>query len=260
MGVCDRRFGLVDCSQCGERVSWPTPPAVLRAGVGGSDFWKTGFELLALLSKHARLRNDDRVLDVGCGLGRVAYLLSAVLDEGSYCGLDIVPDFVTWCRANLELDASRFEFIHADISNSMYNPRGRVPAEAFRFPAADDAFTLTIATSLFTHLSAAAVVNYLHEIHRTLATGGRLFASFYVLDEESLQRVQTGETDPPFAVPTEHGLLSSATDPDAATAFDALWLHEAFLAAGYTFDAYLPGTWRADDGPTYQDLVVARKA
>ncbi len=240
-------------------MNWPTPPAALRAGVGGSDFWKTGFELVALLTKHARLRNDDRVLDVGCGLGRVAYLLSAVLDEGSYCGLEIVREYVDWCRENLGLDASRFEFLHADISNSMYNPRGSVTAEEFRFPQPDGAFTLAIATSLFTHLSARAVTNYLNEVHRTLAPGGRLFASFYVLDNESLPRARAGISDPSFQVETEHGMLTSASDPDAATAFDAVWLHHEFLRAGYTIEAYVTGTWRATEGATYQDLVVARR-
>lgn len=258
MGERRRGDGLVGSSQCDERVSWPTPPAALRAGVGGSDFWRTGFELVATIDRYTRIRSDDRVLDIGCGLGRVAYLLSAVLDQGSYCGLDIVREYVDWCRGNLPVDADRFEFIHADVTSSMYNPNGSMTPEEFRFPHADRAFTLAIATSLFTHLSAGAVTNYLGEIGRTLQRGGRLFASFYVLDDESLLRVRAGVSDPAFTIATDHGLLTSSTNPDAATAFDAVWLHQEFLRAGYTIEAYVPGTWRAAEGATYQDVVVAR--
>ena len=239
---------------------WPTPPDYLRGGVGAGVFWKVGFEIVSLIGRHAGINADDRVLDVGSGLGRVAYLIAQVLEAGTYTGIDNVRDYVEWCNAQLGLDRTRFQFEYADVYSTMYNPAGTITPETFRFPYNDDTFTLVVATSLFTHLSAVATANYLREIYRTLAPGGRLFATFFVLDEDSRSAIASGTTCPEFSVEIPYGLIANANSPDEAVAFDSKWLHQAFLGTGYVLDAFLQGTWRRASGTTHQDLVVARKS
>lgn len=239
---------------------WPTPPPSLRAGVGQGDFWKVGFEVVSLVERYARIRPDDDVLDVGCGLGRIAYLLAPLLETGSYVGLDNVPEYIRWCSTELGLDPGRFRFTFVDVYSSMYNPSGSVAPATVRFPWADGTFSLAIASSLFTHLSAEGTANYLNEIRRTLITGGRLFSSFFVLDEVSRAAIASGPTEPRLTAGASHGLVSEASNPDAAIAFDADWLKEVFTMAGYVLEVYQPGTWRRGEGPTHQDIVVARRA
>jgi SAM-dependent methyltransferase len=54
--------------------------------VGGGDFRAIGDDLLGVLVAHARLRPDDRVLDIGCGAGRIARPLAAHLSPtGGRC-------------------------------------------------------------------------------------------------------------------------------------------------------------------------------
>ncbi|HEX8170192.1 MAG TPA: class I SAM-dependent methyltransferase [Thermoanaerobaculia bacterium] len=241
--------------------TWPTPPEWLRAGVGQDDFWKVGFQLVTLIDRYARIGRDERVLDAGCGLGRVGYLLAQILGaESTYDGFDGVRAYVDWCRDGYGLDPARFRFTHVDVANTMYNPQGALRAETLRFPFGDDAFTLTIATSLFTHLSAAATVNYIGECHRTLRPDGRLFATFYVLDPDSRRAIGSGTTEPLFTTDFAEGMISDANDPDAAIAFDSDWLAGVFTRAGFALEAYVPGTWRRGDGATHQDIVVARKS
>ncbi len=43
-------------------------------------------------------------------------------------------------------------------------------------------FDLIIATSIFTHLQPGAAQNYIFQCARFLETGGRLFATFYLLE------------------------------------------------------------------------------
>ena len=232
----------------------PSPPAHLLAGVGWGDFWENGFHLAELIEQATPLRPDERIVDAGCGLGRVTWPLSHLLGEqGTYDGIDTVPEYLEWCRNGLWLDPDRFRFHLADIYSSFYNPAGTTKPEEFRFPFADGTFTLA------THLSAAATVNYLYELARVLAPGGRLFASFFVLDDESREALATGPTAPEFKTPFEHGLLSDPDNPDFAIAFDATWLHQAFLLAGFEIGAYAQGLWRRTPGPTHQDVVVARR-
>src|SRR5437016_675518 len=67
-----------------------TPPRRLSSYVGRGDFRGTGEEFLELFRTLADLRADDRVLDIGCGIGRMARVLVPVLaPPGSYDGFDI---------------------------------------------------------------------------------------------------------------------------------------------------------------------------
>src|SRR5436305_6674151 len=131
-------------------------------GIGSGDFWQTGNQIGGLAMATARLYPDDRILDAGCGLGRVALPLSRLLDRrGSYDGFDTSREYVDWCIRSLPLDGERFRFHHFDIQSSHYNERGAISADAFSFPWPDHSFTLAIAVSLLMHLSAAATKNYM---------------------------------------------------------------------------------------------------
>jgi SAM-dependent methyltransferase len=238
----------------------PELPSHLLHGVGPGDFWAVGHHTLALLQKLAHLGATERVLDVGCGLGRVAWPLGQVLDADSvYDGFDTLAVYVDVCRTSLGLDPARFRFHHFDLHSSLYNPNGALKAEDFRFPWNDGSFTLAIATSLFTHLSPEAATHYLREIHRTLAPGGRLYATFFVLDDQARDLMRERPTDPDFRVPFPEGMYADADNPEAAVAFEAQWLLQTFLSAGYRIEQYAPGTWRRTIGAEYQDVVVAAR-
>ena len=236
----------------------PLPPESLLAGVGAGDYWQVGERALSLLNELVRLRSSDRVLDVGCGLGRLAWPLAQKLNRaGSYDGLDAVKAYTDWCVGSLGLDPGRFRFHHADIRTTFYNPNGTIEAKDFRFPWADESFTLTIATSLFTHVLADATVQYVREIARTLRRDGRLFASFFLLDAAGKEAAATGSRRQKFGFPTEHGLVENPAVPESAVAFDADWLFETFAAAGLNVTATYPGLWKGKTGLEYQDLIVA---
>ncbi|MEA2415740.1 MAG: hypothetical protein QOI58_2397 [Thermoanaerobaculia bacterium] len=238
----------------------PDPPAHLMGGIGAGDFWQIGNEIAGLTMATARLYPNDQILDVGCGLGRVALPLSRLLDQrGSYDGFDTSREYIEWCTRNLPLDLTRFRFRHFDIQSSHYNESGAIAAEAFPFPWPDYSFSLAIAVSLFTHLSAAAATNYLREIARTLKPNGRLFASFFVLDEQSRHLVESDTTDPRFTTRFDEGMIGDPANPEAAVAFNAEWLAEALASAGLVFDAFYPGRWRHLPVMSHQDILVAHK-
>ena len=238
----------------------PEPPAHLIGGIGPGDFWQIGNEVVGLTMATARLYPDDRVLDVGCGLGRIALPLSRLLDQhGRYDGFDTSREYIEWCQRTLPVDSARFHFQYFSIRSSHYNEQGSIAAETFAFPWPASSFTLTIAVSLFTHLSAAATRNYLNEIARTLSPRGRLFASFFVLDEQSAPLAEHGTTHPRFSARFNEGMISDAANPEAAVAFNSEWLAEALSSAGLVFDAFYPGRWRHLAVVSHQDILVAHK-
>jgi SAM-dependent methyltransferase len=238
----------------------PIPPDFLLSGVGPGDYVEAGDLTVALLERYAGLGPTDRVLDVGCGLGRVAWPLAQKLGPGgSYEGFDVAPAYIQWCRENLGLDPTRFHFRHVDLRTRFYNPHGALEPADFAFPWPDAAFDLAIATSLFTHLLPFTVERYLREIARTLAPSGRLFATFYLLDERVRGPARAGVTEPSFPAPIEHGLVHDTAVPEKAVALEADWVLGALSAAGLVLTGVHPGRWQAETGPYYQDVVTAAR-
>src|SRR5262245_2380217 len=67
--------------------------------VGGGDFEKIGREFKSYFIDLANLQSNHRVLDVGCGIGRMAVPLTSYLSqEGEYYGFDIVARGIDWCQ------------------------------------------------------------------------------------------------------------------------------------------------------------------
>ena len=68
-----------------------TPTRVKRAFTGQGDFKETGNLFFQYFIELGELKPSERVLDVGCGIGRMAIPLTKYLDErGRYEGFDIV--------------------------------------------------------------------------------------------------------------------------------------------------------------------------
>src|SRR3954470_20703716 len=60
----------------------PEPPPELRF-VGDGDFRAIGAEFLGLFARLGGLRPGDAVIDIGCGIGRMALPLTQYLDPAS---------------------------------------------------------------------------------------------------------------------------------------------------------------------------------
>ncbi len=232
------------------------PPEILRLGVGPGPFWHNGRVTRDAIQRHLGLLHGRSVLDLGSGLGRVAYYLQDLFDgESRYLGFDVSPAYVDWCRDALGLDR-RFQFQSLDVRSSVYHQAGGQDAATVGFPLADESYDVVIANSLFTHLESDGARNYLGECHRVLSPGGRLFATFFVLDPESLPRVVRGEVYPQLPVVRPFGRIADAGQPELGVAFDAPFLARAFADAGFALASCEQGNWRGKPAPTYQDVFV----
>ncbi|MBD3242396.1 MAG: methyltransferase domain-containing protein, partial [Chitinivibrionales bacterium] len=159
-----------------------TPP-MWKVYTGRGDFEGVGREFLTHFRDLGGLEPDHRVLDVGSGMGRMAIPLAGYLSsKGSYAGIEIVREGVKWCNKHVCPLHPNFTFIHADIENELYNPKGSCQAHAYRFPFPDGSFDFVFLTSVFTHMHPSAVRNYLHEIARVLSPGGHCLFTCSLLD------------------------------------------------------------------------------
>ena len=242
------------------------PPIVMRTRVGspfsdvhGQQFESIGRHFRVKLIEDAGLSVASRVLDLGSGCGRLAIPLTGVIgSSGSYFGLEAVQSMVRWCQRHITPRFPHFRFVHADVRNRFYNPRGKENPESYRFPFDEHQFDLIIAASVFTHLQPGATQNYISQCSRVLQPGGRLFATFFVLEN--------GDCSADGELQFRHGVSDIAsttnpTSPEAAIAYRIRWLMEVFRESH--LELLLPirwGNWTGKNHEySWQDVLICEK-
>lgn len=133
----------------------------MSLGVGG-DYEKMGEALRVRLERFG-LRENDYLIDVGCGSGGLAFALaqSNYGDSLRYLGIDVVPALVEFAAAKCARPSWRFEVV----------------AEP-KIPEADACAEMVCFFSVFTHLMQEESFLYLEEARRVLKPGGRIVASY----------------------------------------------------------------------------------
>ncbi len=236
------------------------PPWWLR-DVGGSDFGATGQEFLNLFIQIGNLQPDERILEIGCGSGRMAITLTSHLSRaGSYTGVDITRQSIVWCQRNISRRHSNFSFLHADLYNKRYNPYGRHLAKEYTFPFGNESFDFIFLTSVFTHLLPEDTENYLCEIARLLRRDGRGFFTFFLLNGIQQSLAKQGHNDINFNYGTGPCRTRDAAIPESAVAYDETCLLQLLSECRLELRTVHYGTWSGrEDGLSYQDVLLVRR-
>lgn len=111
-----------------------------------------GKQDLELLLKHG-LSPDHKVLDLGCGNGQIAAMVSQYLTTGSITGLDLNPEFIS---------AAKVQHHHSNLS---FREGSAYQLEAL------PGFDFIYSRFLFQHLSDPSLA--LQQVYRCLTPGGR---------------------------------------------------------------------------------------
>jgi SAM-dependent methyltransferase len=166
----------------------PQPdPSLHKTGSEGLD-GNRGLRELRMLEHFGLLPSSD-LLDIGCGIGRLAYECASFLDEGAtYTGIDIAPVAIEWLNANYAPHLPGFRFDLLDVHSERYRPDGSVRPDKVRLPYDDGSFDMVCAFEVFMHLPLEGVRNYLQEIARVLRPGGAAVVTLVAIypDEDTL--------------------------------------------------------------------------
>jgi SAM-dependent methyltransferase len=229
--------------------------------VGDGDFVERGNEFVGYFREFGLITQESRVLDIGCGIGRMARPLTLILQNGFYEGFDIVPKGIDWCLNNISSRFSNFHFQQADIYNKAYNPKGRLKAQEYIFPFKSESFDFAFMTSVCTHLLPEDMEHYLAETSRVLRSGGKIFTTYFLLNHESIALSKSGRSALDFKFQGAWYHTIDNLKPESATAFEESFVRE--LYSKYRLKIVEPiqyGSWCGRNKYlSYQDVVIATK-
>ena len=239
----------------------PTPEQMFDGPASLEAFKANGEEFLKIYKDICGLQPDEKMLDVGCGIGRKTLPLTQYLNAHAvYEGIDITQAGIDWCREKITPRFPNFHFQQIDVYNKHYNPRGTYQASAYTFPFADASFSFVMLGSVFTHMLPDDVKHYLSEIHRVLMYGGRCLITYFLLNAESLRRMEHGDSTLDLKYVFDQYRTVSREVPEEAIAFDESWIRELYRTLGLQVRRVDYGSWCARENCwCYQDLILALK-
>jgi SAM-dependent methyltransferase len=179
--------------------------------------------------------SGKRVLDFGCGVGRVLRQFLPEAGEAEFYGCDLDTPSVEWLQQNFSPPFQIFE-----------------SSETAGLPQEDGYFDLIYAFSVYTHFT-DNWAEWLREHHRVLADGGILFATF--LGEGMLEPL-TGEKWDEDRIGMNPLLHGYSWDKGGPLAFNSPWWLEAHWGRAFELVQLYP---RTEPDVTSHGVVVARK-
>jgi SAM-dependent methyltransferase len=208
---------------------YPIDEAMSRA-VGG-DFEHFGAVECAVL-RHAGLRDGMRLLDFGCGSGRLACSLGRESIQVDYYGIDIDQRLLDFAKSKAPAHF-RFALNHA-----------------LTMPAPDASADIVCAFSVFTHLRQSETYLYLEDIRRVLRRDGKLIFSFLEFAAPQHWKIfeQTVNKERRRALPH----LNEFIERDAIR----IWCEKL----GYQLETFIAANaapW-GDPGPVGQSVAILR--
>jgi SAM-dependent methyltransferase len=181
--------------------------------------------------------DEARVMDFGCGAGRVLRHFLPEAKRAEFWGCDIDFPSVQWIKENL---CPPFNVVTC----------GEAPGLAF----SDGFFSMIYAISVFTHLTDHSTP-WLLELHRTLKPGGLLLATF--LGEGMIQLI--GEAWNEDQIGFNSVLHGNSWSKGGPLTFMSPWWIRAHWGRAFEIVELRPHTNAPDERPEGHGLVLLKK-
>ncbi len=206
---------------------------------GGTSFVHYGNLLANILNEEIGFDKPLKVLEIGCGCGRVAFGLSK-FDTIDYTGVDIDHISLKSSRSNLLLKQKEYNFELMDVFNREYNPNGRYKASSYTFPYPDQHFDVIFLVSVFTHMLSEDVDRYVQEISRMLKPGGICMFTAFLMDYGR----EFDHSELSFRYNNGPSYYCSRQIPEKSVGYYLDFFKEIFLENQFILSKVLLGDWR----------------
>lgn len=238
------------------------PSVSLRRHVGPlRGYEASAMEVITALKLLCNLKSNHRILDIGCGSGKLAIFLREFLAAGGgeYYGEDLHKPSIEWARRHLE--NSHVHFRHMNVKNSNYNPRGSVRPQEYVFDYGKP-FDIMVLNSVFTHMLERETESYLSQIGNLLGNDGTAYMTFFLLNEWQNKLEAEGRNKIEFLHGSNTCRHQYKNNPYAAVAYDEAFVLRLLRKYGLEMPIpIIPGTWSGSDrGTFFQEVVIVRKS
>ncbi len=216
-------------------------------------------------------KNDNHVLDIGCGTGMLGIAAKAITQEnGSYIGLDVIKKDIQYCKSQYPF--KNYNFMHFDVANPMYAAKQNQTLTPW--PIESDSKDLVTALSVWTHLCEEDAIFYLSEVARVLKKKGKAVITFFYLDENYKSSMSKRENKPgrfhstnqmkwifdqPAYQSKEWFCPKWTNNPEEAIAISETALKTLLEQSGLKLKNYYSGNWKEKAGAYFQDILVFEK-
>ena len=126
---------------------------------------------------------QSRILDVGCGQGRLPIGIFRVIGDINYIGIDVDLKSINWCKQYIELKHPFFKFKHLNIYNERYNNNGIKIDGGFCFDVVENSVDIIYLYSVFSHTTEDDMIVYLKDFARILDRAGKIFFTTFIEDD-----------------------------------------------------------------------------
>lgn len=241
----------------------PPRSSIYTGSPANSDrYIKQSIHQLELLKSEINLTPSDSVLDIGCGIGRTAIMLTEYLNTNAkYEGFDVVKKGVDWCNSKINKEYPNFNFTYIPLFNDLYN-NSNLKAENFEFPYKKESFDKIFSFSVFTHMQINEIQNYFKQIHKVLKSDGVAFSTFFLYDDTNDAYISKREGFN-FPIQEDGFKLMNSKVKSGNIAIHKDKINEMLNNENLTLVKIIDGFWkdniRDSKKKEYQDIVVFKK-
>jgi len=219
-----------------------------------------GKSLVNLLVQHAGLNNNSKLLDIGCGTGRIIAPLLDIIPPKSYTGFDNNKKFVSICKerhANVRVD-------HLDIQHDEFNPIGSIDPSSVILPYPDRSYDIISAFGVFNHFKLKWVAQYLRNVSRLLKPNGVFICTIILLNTYSMLKISENATVKPFVFKVKNldGWTESADRPLLNIALPEISIRRVCIKSRLMIQEPIRyGQWcKSELAITGHDVIIARRS
>lgn len=146
---------------------------------------ESGVEFFRMILEHLNITKSNKVLEIGCGTGRIAVPFINHIGN-NYYGFDVNDLYVDYCRT------ISGNFTHLDVIHEDWNPAGSINPTEVAFPHKNNYFSAVFSIAVFNHFHISWFKRYVAESARVLTKGGKIFFTLIITSEPK------SDTGPPF--------------------------------------------------------------
>ncbi|WP_160687727.1 class I SAM-dependent methyltransferase [Clostridium sp. C2-6-12] len=225
-------------------------------------YFNLGKEQSEKIIQWLSIKPDQKILDIGCGCGRIAiHFLNYLNEQGQYIGIDSNKNLLSYCIDNIPVTNNNFKFKFIDAYNGAYSKEGKIKCQDIVFPIEDESVDIVIMWSVFTHMYLEDIDSYLKEIHRVLKKGGLFISSFNLYNKYISNQIKMGKAylDIKYKINENSYCLVQET-PEYGFAHNEEMVKELYWKNELLISEIKYGIWSSKElTGEFHDCVIAQK-